>query len=497
VSSDIVNDHGYFWWSDEPIPPAQFAPDSAVAGTLKINDAGRIELELHGVLPNEHGAWGALAGGGKPIPPERGIHGILKGSGRSVLLSGITKNGAHVATASISHENFFAEHALLGRTALRTEEVPVSFRSLLIGLTGFEEWLALQAIEVERERTKLTARYEAPDDITYPLYDGTLAMRYDMSGPYFGKSRNHYLKLTESVSLDYVPNTRMSLEEAKQQYGLLGDLLIILTGSTYRLDWPVLTDGESDNRYQFIFMRHGSTAEAPKLHDCWTIFPRIKEHFGEIVSRWRRKREEFGPGIAFYLGTQRETGLYVENRFVNLVWGIEALHRRRSPRAQVPTALEEKIARILGKIEQEKDRKWLGRQLEYASEPRLEARIFETFSGLPLGLETDALRQFATACATRRNRISHFGGQDPSEDYRAFVIDLARKSEALAYLYHVLLLQEIGIDPEIIRWFVYRGFRSFQVKFALAEVGLLPKSALESDNGQAAGGMPAQAPEAK
>ncbi|HEV2270826.1 MAG TPA: HEPN domain-containing protein [Steroidobacteraceae bacterium] len=492
MSEPVIDDHGYFWWSDEPVPPNQFAPDSSVAGTIRINGDGRIDLELHAVMPNEHGAWGAAASSGKPIPPGRGIHGILKGSGRSVLLSGVTKSGAHLATAGISYEKFFAEHALLGRGALRSEELPLSFRSLVIELGGFEEWLILRSIESERTQTTLTARYEAPEDVTYPLEEGTLVLRYDISGPYLGKGRTRHLELIESASIEYVPKVHISLEEAKQEYGLLAELFIVLTGSSYRLDWPVLTDGGNDNRYQFVFMRHSSTAKPPELHECWTTFPGIKESFGEIAARWRKKREEFGPGIALYLGTQRETGLYVENRFVNLVWGVEALHRKMFPPGQVPTALQEKIARILGQIEQQKDRKWLERQLEYAAEPRLEARIFETFSRLPLGLEEEPLRSFSTACAMQRNRISHFGGQDASEDYRKFVIDLARKSDALTYLYHVLLLQEIGINPEIIRSFVYRGFRSYPIKSAFAEAGLLPRSALaDQDEGAGvAGGAP-------
>jgi hypothetical protein len=492
LSDPVTDEHGYFWWSDEPVPPSQLAPNSCVAGTLKINGDGHIDLELHGIMPNEHGPWGALASSGKPIPAERRIHGILKGSGRSVQLSGITQNGTHLATAGISYEKFFAEHALLGRGALRSQELPVSFRSVRIELAGFEEWLALRSIESERTRTALTTRYVAPADVTYPLEDGTFALRYDMSGPYFGNSRCRRVELIESASIEYVPNVALSLEGAKQQYGLLSDLFIVLTGSSYRLDWPVLTDGASDNRYQFIFMRQSSTAKRPQMHECWTTFPVIKESFGEIVARWRKKREESGAGIALYLGTRRETGLYVENRFVNLVWGVEALHRKMFPPTGIPTALEEKIARILGQIEQQKDKKWLERQLEYAAEPRLEARIFEIFSRLPLGIEEERLRKFSKACATQRNRISHFGGQDPGEDYHKFVIELAQKTDALSYLYHALLLQEIGVTPEVIRWFVYRGFRSYPVKVALVQVGLLPRSALE-DQGDttAAGGAPA------
>ena len=99
------------------------------------------------------------------------------------------------------------------------QELPVSFRSVRIELAGFEEWLALRSIESERTRTALTTRYLAPADVTYPLEDGTLALRYDMCGPYFGNSRCRRVELIESASIEYVPNVALSLEGAKQQYG--------------------------------------------------------------------------------------------------------------------------------------------------------------------------------------------------------------------------------------------------------------------------------------
>lgn len=47
--------------------------------------------------------------------------------------------------------------------------------------------------------------------------------------------------------------------------------------------------------------------------------------------------------------------------------------------------------------------------------------------------------------------------------------------------YHAFLLHEIGVDVEIINGYLDRGFRSYAIKHALAEVGLIPKRSVESD----------------
>lgn len=51
MTANVVEEHGYFLWGDEPVPEPQYAPDSAVGGILQINNAGLIDLELHNVLP--------------------------------------------------------------------------------------------------------------------------------------------------------------------------------------------------------------------------------------------------------------------------------------------------------------------------------------------------------------------------------------------------------------------------------------------------------------
>jgi hypothetical protein len=70
--------------------------------------------------------------------------------------------------------------------------------------------------------------------------------------------------------------------------------------------------------------------------------------------------------------------------------------------------------------------------------------------------------------------MSHFGEhRDEDRTYSDFVLALHRKSEALSHLYHLLILSEIGVDKTIIRNWFDQGSRSYPMKSALVEVGLM------------------------
>jgi hypothetical protein len=89
---------------------------------------------------------------------------------------------------------------------------------------------------------------------------------------------------------------------------------------------------------------------------------------------------------------------------VNLIWGIEAFHRKRNT-ASESTPLSAKMRRIIDQVKAKKDKKWLENRLRYAGEPALEDRIFHAFKALPIGLDRDRLRAFSKSCADYRNDI--------------------------------------------------------------------------------------------
>jgi hypothetical protein len=173
--------------------------------------------------------------------------------------------------------------------------------------------------------------------------------------------------------------------------------------------------------------------------------------------------------------------LYEEHRFVNLVWGLEAFHRKKSNPTD-SSALTKKIERIVSQISSPKDKKWLRQRLKSAHEPPLSQRLFEVFSGLPIDLAEARLHAFSEACAKHRNEISHFGGQQHGKPYSEFIRGLQRKSAALSSLYHALLLHEVGIDAAILKRWLYKSFGSYSIRVNFVEAGLLDPSVLSADN---------------
>ena len=467
----VLEERGYFWWDDEPIPDGQIAPSSAVTGLLKISDEGSIDLELDGTMPSEQSQLQTFFE--RRIPASRRIRGLLKGSNSYALLCDLTKSGGQLKSNGVSYEHFHATKCLVGDSSATTGSQVSNFNKLEIELKGFEEWLWLRSIAAKRTETEFSANYQKPDDFTFSVEGGTLSIHYALYSPW-GTHSTDTLNLREAVSLIYTAHECLQFDVLIDLYSHISDLFILLTGSNYSLDWPTLSPKGGEGTCKFYFQRSGGDLKPPTVLDWWIPFPQIKSSFGALFSNWRTKRNEYRSGFSLYLATRRSIRLYLEHRFMSLIWGIEFFHRKKYPDNHASSRLVNKISRILKAIKDAlpKDSKWLADFLEHAHEPPLSKRIFEVFSALDIELEKQSLQRFSKSCADMRNDISHFGGHRQGGDYQQFLLDIYKKSNALACLYHVLLLKELGIDKTILRTAIYKGSQSFKIKTALSEAGL-------------------------
>jgi ApeA N-terminal domain 1 len=472
----ILEGRGLFWWADDPIPAQQIAPNACVSGLLKVDNDGGSSLELDSYLPSEHGPMSVIVH--RELPEDKCIRGLLKGSGQHILLVGLTRNGGQMTTNGISYERYTASNCLVSES--RPVVAEPMFKQLIVPLCGYEEWLRLGAIKVVRTRQMVSAKYKRPKKAEYRLVDGSLTIEFYLDRDSSADPLGTKVSMKETAGASFRFTKPLDLDGIKIQYQLFEDLLLLLTGTDYFLDWP-WTALSQENRYRIYFRRLGDRTMriAPKYYECVTNFVQLRDSFGSIWEAWRSKHEELGPGLYLYLGTRRGIRLYVEHRFVNLVWGIEAFHRRKY--FDSPTSpLKKKVNRILEQIKEGQDKRWLSKKLESAHEPSLGERILETVGAVPLGFDATRLRTFSDACAKLRNDISHFGGQRHADrSYNEFLIELIDKSEALAILYHMLLLHEIGVNEQILKGWVFQGFRSYKIKVHLVKAGLLDKSAVD------------------
>jgi hypothetical protein len=478
----ILDERGLFWWHDELIPDRQFAPDSSIGGLLKIGKHGQITLELDLYFPSEHGPMSGIVNRGKPI--ERCIQGILKVTGKRVLLSDVSSNGSRFSSNGISYESYRAMECVVSDEPFPAAKEPPKYDNLEIRLDGFEEWLRSGPIDIATLGPTISINYKSPDDISYSCDGSELLVRSEPELHSSGMLGRYAASVRESTSFVLRFHQPMTLNDLRTQFGLMEDLLVVLTDSDYGLDWPWLSI-KSGTRQRFYFARQTSTTsiEKPAYYNCPTNFRQIRDRFGSIWSEWKKKRERYGPGIYLYLGTRRGTKLYIEHRFANLVWGLEAFHRRGGL-STADQSTKETIDRIIGRITDLEDKKWLQSKLWNAHEPSLSTRLFDVLNRIPINLEEKRLQDFSETCAKRRNDISHFGGLRSGGSYSDFIRELNNLSEALSTLSHALLLFELGIEPAVIKHWVYDSFRAGQTKAYFHLVGLLDKRDLKSGKAQ-------------
>lgn len=473
MENKTIKESGYFWWRNEPIPEDDIVPESAVAGDLIITDDGRISIELHGYLPSaDHPMSRIFEGSGNSCPD---IEGRLKNSSEHVLLMGVYTQGGRASFGGISYENYGAKSCLIGFKPFPEAKGEIMFDGLSIPLAGFEDWLGLGSIETSRTKRKLVATHKTQKNINYKLEDNsTISVEFDLLAPIFGNEKNHVINITEKVSFKYLSKPKKTSSDLKNYFFSIADLLLILTGSNYSLEWPSLIIGRaagSARLYRFYFLRSRNSAAPPARHNCLLTFAVIREEFGNIFQQWQLKREELGPGISLYLGTRRGVELYVEHRFVNLIWGLESLHRILNKDAP-PTKLEMKAQRIIDQITLAKDRKWLEAKLEHSAEPSLAERLVECIKILPLNFTAESLRDFCNECAGKRNDISHFGGQRAPGGYGDFLGKVYSLNNALSNIYPAIILKLCGVNDALLLNMLSTGRASSRIRYTLNEVGL-------------------------
>jgi len=475
----VLEERGVFWWHHEPIPEGCFAPQACVPGLLEIADDGIITLDLDGYLQSDKGVLSVLSDIGEC--KGKIIEGVLRATDRRVVLLDLSAHGGRYATSGLSYSGYQAMHCLVSQSRLPARIADFSFQELDIDLVGLEGWLRLGSSEVSVTSQAISIKHQKRDDIVYNFEGGTITFRFRVGGTGLTAGRKSYVDIRDKASLLYIPSSSLELADMQTKFLWFDDLFTILTNSEYNLTWPHLVQSSpNQTRYAWFFPRSLSKQKAPEWYETATDFVQLQDSFSSIVSAWFRKREEFGPGFYLYLGTRRGMHFYAEHQFASLVWGIEALHRKKAAEDSEGDKIKNRVSRILESITDCSDKKWLQKKLKHSHEPTLEKRIFEVLGTIPIdGIDQGAMRKFAKKCAELRNDVSHFGTHRPGDSYDKFVHELRMCAEALSKLYQMLMLHEIGIDAHIINSWFYQGFRSHRMRSALVSVGLLDASVLK------------------
>ena len=460
----ILDEPCYFWWSDKLVRAGWVLPDDFCSGQLIIEGTGRVIVELHGTIASQ-----------TEMLTENHVFkfnmcGLTVEKSQGIFLIGIRPGETRFMVGGLSSQQLIADYCLVGSPELSRMKQVKNLKYVALDLSGLEAWLGQGSIDVVVTKRSVATRTTRQTRQVYNLH-GREKLEISRRLKYvpLSKQRMYNLHLVEQVSLIHRKFLK-SIEDAVAAYQQLIDFLALFVDRDKDLSWP--TVGLQNLHCKVYFKRNRPSDTQIRMVDCWLLLSNLNPVFGEVFAAWISKRKELGPGIYMYLGLKRGIPVYSENRFMNMIYGLEALHRS-SWSSKGDIALLAKIARILDGVKLSKDKRWLKNHLKNAHEPSLAVRLCDIFETLPLPISKQRLRNFSIRCAKLRNDISHFGTTREESGYDQFINGLLKAAAALEVLYLLKIFELIGISEPLIKGLFEHSYKSFQLKMTLWDAELL------------------------
>lgn len=196
--------------------------------------------------------------------------------------------------------------------------------------------------------------------------------------------------------------------------------------------------------------------------DFLLTYQDISDEWCSILDRWLQVHQELKPVMNFLFGNFFRPA-FVENRFINTIFAVEAYHRLRfQNRADPEDVHERRIAAIREAVLQGAPCHWpwLEKRLEYSNEPSLNRRIKDIIQHVrPVAEEllgnSEARKAFVRQVVATRNSLAHPEGK-PKDGAITGGPALHWTTQRLAWLLKSCLLLEIGLDMDRVTKLVKR-----------------------------------------
>jgi hypothetical protein len=459
---NIYSKQGKFWLAGSP-------QAKAAVGILSVTSDGDVNLSLAPGLNSlsiDH-----LPNNSFTYEPQR-VVGTLE-DGRDVLLPEARIGSSSLTANRLVPDNFQAQSCIITSNYRFKENTEPKIESLSFPLGPLRAWFRPDLPLVERKEDKFTVIFPKERSEVYNTKIGSIKIENSIG--YGSDLKKREFKTHDQYLLKITPKNPFSIEEAIETTKSIEDFLILFTDQVVSLPWPKAKLLQLPEDADFYFRRMNAPKEQFSFFNCWLDYSNIQRKFEDLIDAWFSLKESFGPAFYLYAGDRRAQSLYTEHRFISLITGLEAFHIKTARTISKPK-VEQKIERILTKTSphlQSSDWKWIKNLSAKCLKPILSERLQDLINSLPIQFDKSEVEKFSESCAGLRNDLSHYGGpRTKMVNYKTFVMDVHLRYRALRIIYHALLLDKIGIQPDLVKSAVQKSYISGRIRYELKEAGL-------------------------
>ncbi len=446
------------WWA----PGTR--PEDGTAGILRFKPGEGLRLKLFGTLrPKSLRTFG----GAPSSRQEPRILGISESGKRMTLVDSFVAGGG-MSIPGYEHEEYHAQ--VLYRGAHLLGEAEPRFSGMEVNLTHLTDWVGESGFRGERTftprgaLTQYNVTYEFPPDVTAQTPVGEVSITHTL---HQGGDHRSEVRLGQRAWFRVDPATPVTFEDALLRFVSPLEMLVALgTGKPSRimefnvyLDVP-RPDGEGaedrpPSAVEVVFEEPGPrSAERVRPPEMLFTLEAVRDRFQDAIGRWLMFVEAYRWIANVFFTSYYETNSFVDQRFLNLSRSVEAYHRQRFGRADLPAEDHEARVRAIIAAAPEEHREWLGERLEHSDEMTFRRRVrglvreHNSVMAPLIGEGSDAREAFVGRVFDARNRLTHLSeGSAMPEPPRG----LFEFNEALGMLLQAAFVSELGIPAELSR----------------------------------------------
>ena len=361
------------------------APKRKIPGTLSISDGGNIELEVAGLF---HDGIEALLN--SDSADLKRIVGLVEKDGW-ITLDDCYYKGPFNLVGGPSKSFIHVGRVFTGVT-YNESEIPL-FNTLTFSVEGIDEWVGINGFEaashLETEATKtkkdaITISYQQPTNVLLSLNNG---MRLFITFSYAIARDFAEYRISQKTYFGLVSEDERELDEFTSVAHKITTFLCLAVDQTVSVDGMSAT---SDNRRENIgdgttepipiniyYPSQLYSKDEPRIYQGNMLFEFgwIRDDAERIINNWLKAYENITPAFNLYFLAKMGEQQYLEERFMALVQGLEAYHRRTSDEKRMDEAEFEGLVENLVNQCPEEHREWLSRELKYGNEVNLRKRL--------------------------------------------------------------------------------------------------------------------------
>lgn len=316
---------GYFWLPEND--------QVKIPGVLKIDDGGKIELEIVGHFNDEIEISTENDGLSRII-------GHVEGDGL-VTLDDCFYTNKNISFGGISKSKIFVHRVLAGAAWEKDEDV--TFNTFSFSVDCLDEWIGISGISVDSNWTSKTATisYAPPENIKITLING-MKLEICFAPTFSGSSKITEAKITQRVYFRLESDDLRKLSDFTTAAFKITNLMCFamneivsmknVFATSPEIQYTISSEEQHPVTISIYYQSIPFSEKKPKKswHEMLFNFETIKTDAQEVFNKWLEAYEILSPSLNLYFSTKADAQRYLEGQFLSLAQGLETYHRRTS-----------------------------------------------------------------------------------------------------------------------------------------------------------------------